>query len=122
MKLTIFTSIIALLILMSGCVSTSYSVGKSFSSDSVTKIIKGKTTSAQLIQLFGEPFTKSLISANEEKWIYMHSSSTSSAKSYVFTMEVKTTGTQKTLDILLKDGVVINYAFTEGPTPTYTVQ
>ena len=122
MKLTIFTSIIALLILISGCASTSYSVGKSFSSESVAKIIKGKTTSAQLVQLFGEPFTKSVISANEEKWIYMHSSGTSSAQSYVFTMDVKTTGTQKTLDILLKDGVVINYAFTEGPTPTYTVQ
>jgi hypothetical protein len=37
-------------------------------------------------------------------------------------MDVKTTGTQKILDILLKDDVVINYAFTEGPTPTYNIQ
>ena len=122
MKITILTLIIALLILISGCASTSYSVGNSFSSENVAKIVKDKTTSAQLVQLFGEPYTKSVISSNEEKWIYMHTSGTSSAQSYVFTMDVKTTGTQKTLDILLKDEVVINYAFTEGLTPTYTVQ
>ena len=122
MKLTILTSIVALLILITGCASTSYTVGKSFSSENVAKIIKGKTTSTQLVQLFGQPYTKSVISANEEKWIYMHTSGTSSAQSYVFTMDVKTTGTQKTLDILLKDDVVINYAFTEGPVPTYTMQ
>jgi hypothetical protein len=121
MKTTIFTLVITLF-LIAGCATSSYSVGKSFSSENVNKIVKGKTTSAELINLFGQPYTKSVISANEEKWIYMHSSGTSSAQSYVFTMDVKTTGVQKTLDILLKGGVVINYAFTEGPIPTVNVQ
>ena len=124
MKATILIPIITIFLLLSGCASTSsnYSVGKSFSSDNVNKIVKGKTTSAELKNLFGEPYTKSVISADEEKWTYMHTSGTSSAQSHVFTMDVKTTGTQKTLDILLKNGVVINYAFTEGPVQAYTAQ
>jgi hypothetical protein len=64
---------------MSGCASTSYSVGKSFSSDNVSKIEKEKTTSTELVKLFGQPFSKTVISATEQKWIYMHSSGTSSS-------------------------------------------
>jgi hypothetical protein len=37
------------------------------------------------------------------------------------TMDVKTTGKQKMLDILITDGVVANFAFTEGQSP-YTMQ
>jgi len=122
MKSAVLTSIITMFILISGCASTSYSVGNSFSSSNVKNIVKGETTSAELITLFGEPYTKTVISAEEQKWMYMHTSGTSTAQSYVFTMDVKTTGQQKTLDILLKNDVVINYAFTEGPVPTFNIQ
>jgi hypothetical protein len=109
-------------ILTTGCATTSYSFGKPFSSSNVKKIVKGKTTNTDLVKLFGQPFSKTVISATEEKWIYTHSSGTSTAQSYLVTMDIKTTGTQKTLDILLNKDIVVNFAFTEGPTPTYNIQ
>jgi hypothetical protein len=42
------------------------------------------------------------------------------AQSYVVTMKVTTTGTQKTLDVLIRNDVVINYTFSEGPAPGTT--
>lgn len=100
---------------LNGCATTSYSVGKDFSSENADKIVKGKTTRNQLVTMFGQPFSKTVMSENEEKWIYTYSSGTAKAQSYVVGMKVKTTGSQKTLDILLKNGIVTNYAFTEGP-------
>ncbi|WP_371356890.1 hypothetical protein ACA087_07580 [Pseudomonas chlororaphis] len=38
----------------------------------------------------------------------------------VVTMKVTTTGTQKTLDVLIRNDVVINYTFSEGPAPGTT--
>jgi hypothetical protein len=96
-------------------------VGKSFTSENVSQIVKGKTTSEEMVSLFGEPYTKTVISATDEKWVYMHSEGTAKAQSYIVTMDVKTTGTQKMLDVLITDGVVANFAFTEGQNP-YTMQ
>ena len=113
---------LVVVLFVSGCATSSYSVGRDFPSQNVSKIVKGKTTSTELVRLFGEPSFKTVISATEEKWIYTHSSGTASAQSYVFTTKVQTTGQQKMLDILLKNGVVTNFAFTEGPGPIGNVQ
>jgi outer membrane protein assembly factor BamE (lipoprotein component of BamABCDE complex) len=106
---------------LSGCATSSYSVGKNFASENVSQIVKGKTTSEELIMLLGEPYTKTVLSASDEKWIYMHSEGTTKAQSYIVSMNVKTTGTQKTLDVLISKGVVANFAYTEGPHP-YNMQ
>jgi hypothetical protein len=106
---------------LSGCATSSYSVGKNFSSTNVSQIIKGKTTGEEIVTLFGEPYSKTVISSTDQKWIYMHSEGTTKAQSYIVTMDVKTTGKQKMLDILITDGVVANFAFTEGQNP-YTMQ
>lgn len=47
----------------------------------VPTIMYGATTSKDLIRLFGEPFTKTVVSANREKWIYTYTSGTTSAQS-----------------------------------------
>ncbi len=108
---------LAFLVIIAGCATSSYSVGRDFSSENIKSIVKGKTKSTELAKLFGQPFSKTVISKNEEKWIYTYSSGTASAQSYLVTTKVETTGSQKTLDILLKDGVVINYTFTENSNP-----
>lgn len=108
---------VVMMLLATACATSNYSFGRDFSTDNVSKIIKGKTTSADLIQLFGEPFSKTVISETEEKWIYSHARGSATAQSYVFTMKVESKGIQKTLDILLKNGVVTNFTFTEGPGP-----
>lgn len=102
---------------LGGCATSSYSVGKPFPSENVSQIVKGKTTPQDLVRLLGEPFTKTVISASDEKWVYMHSEGTSKAQSYIVTMNVETTGTQKVLDVLISNGVVTNFAYTDGPNP-----
>lgn len=121
MKFRSLTIVSLVIFSLSGCATSSYSVGKNFSSENVSQIVKGKTTSQEMIALFGEPYSKTVISATNEKWIYIHSEGKAEAQSYIITMDVKTTGTQKTLDVLITNGVVVNYTFTEGQNP-YTMQ
>jgi outer membrane protein assembly factor BamE (lipoprotein component of BamABCDE complex) len=121
MKFRLITMVSLVVLSLSGCATSSYSVGKNFSSTNVSQIIKGKTTGEEIVILFGEPYSKTVISSTDQKWIYMHSEGTTKAQSYIVTMDVKTTGKQKMLDILITDGVVANFAFTEGQNP-YTMQ
>jgi len=99
----------------SNCRSIHYSVGEDFNSADISSIERGKTTAAELVSTFGEPFSKTVISEDEEKWIYTHASGTAKAQNYLVTMRVESEGIQKTLDLLLKDGVVVNYTYNEGP-------
>lgn len=62
-----------------------------------------------------QPLAKAVVSASEEKRTYTYINSSSSAQSHILTTKVETTGIQKTLDVLVKDGVVINLAYTENP-------
>lgn len=117
MKFHLIAIITLMILFISGCATSSFSMGRDFNSENVSRIIKGKTTSNEMVALFGEPYSKTAVSATDEKWIYMYSQSESKAQSYIVTMDVKTTGTHKTLDVFITDGVVANFAFTEGQTP-----
>lgn len=121
MKFSLIVMVSLAVLSLSGCATSSYSVGKNFASENVAQIIKGKTTSEELLVLLGEPYTKTVLSASDEKWIYMHSEGTTKAQSYIVSMDIKTTGTQKMLDVLISNGVVANFAYTEGPHP-YSMQ
>ena len=121
MKINLIVIISLFFISLSGCSTSTYSVGKDFPSENVSKIIKGKTSTEDMLALFGKPYSRAVISATDEKWIYMHSEGTAKAQSYIVTVDVKTTGTQKMLDVLISNGVVVNYTFNEGQNP-YTMQ
>lgn len=99
---------------LSGCATGGYSVGKDFNSSAVSQIVKGKTTKDDVVRMFGEPFSKTVASENEEKWMYIHDAGTVKAQSYVFTTTAQVTSQKKTLDILLRNGIVINYTYLEG--------
>lgn len=107
-------------ILMAGCATARHSVGRDFSVETVKQIKKGETTSEELKSILGEPYSKSVTSETEEKWIYMYIYSVAHVRG-VFVPSVKTTGIQKNLDILIKDGTVVNYAYTEGQPGSMTV-
>lgn len=111
---------IGMCIALGGCATSHYTAGRDFPSASVTSITKGKTTTSELKSLFGEPYAKSAVSETDEKWIYTYTNGSAHAQSYVVTMKVTTTGTQKTLDVLIRNDVVINYTFSEGPAPGTT--
>ncbi|ARI08276.1 hypothetical protein FMJ45_06360 [Klebsiella michiganensis] len=110
-----FAILIPLLCLvMLGCTYTNqYESGSQISVENVNRIVKGKTTEAELIGMFGQPFSKAVISATEAKWIYTHNAVSASAQA--FTMKTTSSAEMTTLDILLKDGVVVNYAYTKSP-------
>ena len=112
-----FIAVIGMCFLLGACATSHYTAGRDFPSAGVASITKGKTTTTELKTLFGEPYTKSAVSETDEKWIYTYTSGSAHAQSYVVTMKVTTTGTQKTLDVLIRDDVVINYTFSEGPAP-----
>ncbi|HHB8369046.1 TPA: hypothetical protein ACQ8GL_005005 [Klebsiella pneumoniae] len=97
-----------------GCTySNHYESGSQISVENVNRIVKGKTTESDLIAMFGQPMSKGVVSANETKWIYTHN--TVSASAQAFTMKTTSNAEMTTLDILLKDGVVVNYAYTKSP-------
>lgn len=130
--------LISLFVVMStGCATTTsniYPIGKDFSSDNVSQIEKGKTTKDELVKMFGKPFSKtvSVVSENEEIWMYVYISETENDQSHammtetesdvettkvetsVETMEVEdyvvttevANENQNTLDMLLKNGVI----------------
>lgn len=105
--------------ILAGCTySNSFENGTPIAAENVNKIVKGKTTEIELIGMFGQPFAKSVVSANESKWVYVHTTGTASAQA--FTMKTSSNAEQEMLDLLLKDGVVVNYAYTKTPlNPSY---
>lgn len=111
---------LAVCLLLGGCATSHYTVGRDFPSANVASITKGKTTTSELKSIFGEPYAKSAVSETDEKWIYTYTNGSAHAQSYVVTMKVTTTGTKKTLDVLIRNDVVINYTFSEGPAPGTT--
>jgi len=64
MKIRFIALVTFLNLSLVGCATSTYSVGKPFPSENVSQIVKGKTTSQDLIRLFGEPFTKTVCKRN----------------------------------------------------------
>ena len=96
--------------------------GFDFPSENVSKILIGKTTGDELIQLFGGPLAKFEVSENEERWKYSYSTGTEIEEQGFLTDTVQSTGHHKTLDILLKNGTVTNFTYTESSEPPGPVQ
>ena len=110
MKRLALAAVVVISFAVIGCISptSSYSVGKDFSSELVNKIEKGKTTAAELIQMLGEPFSKTVVSESETKWLYTYSSGTATVQRGFMSANVQTTGQRKMLDVLLKNEKVTN--------------
>lgn len=110
-------SIIVAAALVGGCATASFSYGRDFNSANVSKIVKGKTTATELQQLEGDPFTKTRVSDTEETWLYTYTVSESKAHNFIVVANVSTNTSQKTLNVVLDNGVVTTYTLTEGAGP-----
>lgn len=110
--------VLLLSVLVSGCVyrSTAHS-GRDFDESKSTQIEAGKTTQSQLLSLMGEPIKKDVINEHDVKWIYEYV--TSNAAVRVFSTKPQVDVTKKTLEVLLRDGVVVNQALTNPGKTTY---
>ena len=119
MSKLVLLGIIFVLLSSVGCMPTytppppsPYSVGNDFSVENVKKIAKGETTNDTLSRMFGEPFMKTVMSETEEKWIYTYTSGTVTMRGSGSSIKMENKGYQKTLDLLLKNGIVTNFAYT----------
>jgi len=113
--------VVTLSLFVAGCAQSSYTVGNNFATENIKQIIKGETTAKELTTLFGQPYSKYVLSENQTKWMYIYNEGTAKAQSYLFTAKIESSGTQKVLDVLLTDDVVTNYTFTEGAMPGINV-
>lgn len=109
-----FAAAVALLV---GCATSTFTQGREFSTDNLSQIVKGKTTDAEMLQLFGPPFQRTVLADGTENWIYTYTVGESTAHVYLFYSSVRTTGTQKILNATIAKGVVTNYSYTEGAAP-----
>ena len=88
--------------------------GFDFPGEYADKIIKGKTTGDEIIKMFGGPLSKTEIPENKEQWRYFYKTGVEIKESGFLTDEEHSTRWHKTLVILLKNGIVIDYTYTEG--------
>lgn len=98
-----------------GCATANYTLGTPINVENVTKIEHGKTTKADLVALFGEPYAKMPLTATQEKWVYTYVNTTAKAQSYIVSMKVDSQGIQQTLDLIIEEGIVVNHTFVNGP-------
>ena len=94
-----------------------YNNGFNFPSENVNKIKKGKTTANELIQMFGGPLTRFEVSENEEVWNYSYSTGIQIVEKSFLTDTTQATGQHRRLNILLKNGTVTDFSYTEDSIP-----
>jgi outer membrane protein assembly factor BamE (lipoprotein component of BamABCDE complex) len=98
-----------------GCATAHSTAGRDFDSTKASQIVNGKTTSDEIVTMFGTPYSKQPETDGGERWIYSYVNATAHAEG-VFVMHVTTTGTKKNLNILFnKDKIVVNFLLDEGP-------
>jgi len=110
--------VVVLSVLVSGCVfrSTAHS-GRDFDENKATQIVAGKTTQGDLLSLMGEPVKKDVINEHDVKWVYEYV--TSNAAVRMFSTKPQVDVTKKTLEVLIRDGVVVNQALTNPGKTSY---
>ncbi|MEZ9525590.1 hypothetical protein [Enterovibrio norvegicus] len=97
--------------MLSACVYKSdVDYGTQFTKEQVAQIEKKVTTKEDLIRIFGEPNVKTVISETGEKWVYTYTGG--SASSQAFTGKTTSDISTNMLDILIENGVVVNFAET----------
>jgi hypothetical protein len=110
---SVFISLICVALI--GCATRTTTTGREFDASKLGDIKKKVTTSDELVGLLGQPFSKSVKSEDEVIWYYSWVKATSTARMGWNTPNVKTEGYKKNLEVLIKNGVIVNYTFDEGP-------
>lgn len=78
----------------------------------VSKIVEGSSTEAQILSLFGEPTTKTVINSNETQWTYQYTKKSST--SHMLIGETQYNIIEGKLDIIMSKGVVTWFNYNEN--------
>jgi hypothetical protein len=106
-------SIIALA--LTGCATKTITSGREFDAAKINNIQKGITTSEELAGLLGQPLTKSAQSNGEVLWNYSWKKGTATTTQGSDGPVVTSQGNRKTLEVLIKNGLVENYTYKDDP-------
>jgi outer membrane protein assembly factor BamE (lipoprotein component of BamABCDE complex) len=107
---------ILVLVALAGCsTGTTKTTGHDFDTSKIHDIKKGVTTSNELVHLLGQPLSKSVESANVAVWEYSWKKTTTRATTSSGDAVITTDGDQKTLAVLIRNGVVVNYTYKDDP-------
>ena len=120
----IFMPLVCVLAL-AGCASTGNSVLKNETEQTVgAKIIQGKTTKAEVRQMFGAPLSVNFTDAGNEVYKYSFSKTQADAANFIPFVGILVAGahgTEKTLTVLFDDkGIVKRYSMDESAVTTKT--
>ena len=117
MKLLTLSVAAFMILAVVGCAlsfgSSTNNDGFDFPSENVKKIVIGKTTSNELIHMFGGPLAKYDVAENEEQWTYSYSTGNKYEVRGFLTDTAQSTRRRKTLSIQLKNGTVTSFSYTE---------
>ncbi|HEX9079393.1 MAG TPA: hypothetical protein VF795_07380 [Desulfuromonadaceae bacterium] len=108
--------IVALIpLLIWGCAAKTSITGSDFMSSAISRIEKGTTTTAQILAWIGEPYERRVVSPSETVWIYNCARPTADPNVVPFGMRaIGNRGYRKSLWLMIKDDVVVNYTYEEG--------
>jgi outer membrane protein assembly factor BamE (lipoprotein component of BamABCDE complex) len=101
-----------------GCAWNHYTEGTVFDASDTNQIVKGKTTTTDLMNMFGTPYSKTPEAGGGEQWFYFCSHNLDVAGFVpVGSIAVEqTTKKQQNLTVLInKDKVVMDYRIDKGP-------
>ena len=98
-----------------GCASRTITSGHEFDVAKIGEIKKGVTTSDELEGLLGKPLTKTVQSAEEVTWNYSWKKGTTTTIQGPDGPVVTSQGDRKTLEVMLRNGVVENYSYNDDP-------
>jgi outer membrane protein assembly factor BamE (lipoprotein component of BamABCDE complex) len=99
-----------------GCAWSHYTEGSVFNASDINQIVKGKTTTTDLMNIFGTPYSKTPEADGGEQWFYFCSNNLDVAGGVPNLMVETTTKKQQNLTVLInKDKVVMDYKIDEGP-------
>jgi outer membrane protein assembly factor BamE (lipoprotein component of BamABCDE complex) len=115
MNKTFYILIFMICAALAGCASKTITSGREFDVAKIGSIQKGVTTSDELVGLLGQPFSKAVQSTDEATWTYFWKKGTATTTRSSDGPVVTSQGSRKTLEVLIKSGVVENYKYQNDP-------
>src|SRR5271167_670821 len=109
--LLVFVIAVALI----GCASKTIKSGREFDVAKIGNIHKGVTTSDELARLLGQPYSKSVQSADVVAWNYFWKKGTATTTRGADGPVVTSQGAKRTLEVLIRNGVVVDYNYRDDP-------
>ena len=100
-----------------GCVWAHYTEGSVFDASDINQIVKGKTTTTDLMNILGTPYSKTPEADGGEQWNYFCSHNFASlGAAPAFIVENSKRQTNDLVILINKDKVVVDYKLSEGAT------